>query len=165
MSKEAKKAYRATCSMTGFAEIGLAMEILKETEKCYMCGFSGGRSVVRIMKEDIGNVRYVGENDRWPRLVTEVISDDSTQAELEARDLFIRWFEKSLENAGGRRAVDIEWDADGHEDELPKEIVIPWYVLKNGTEAVSDYISEQTGFCHKGFRLVKYEVCQVPYED
>lgn len=60
--------------------------------------------------------------------------------------------------------MDIEWDADGHEDELPKEIVIPWYVLKNGTEAVSDYISEQTGFCHKGFRLVKYGSCRIPHE-
>lgn len=164
MSESIKKAYRATCSMMGFVSPGLPLEIQKETDKCYLCSFPGDSSMTRILKEDIGHVRYVGENDRWPRLITEIISDDPARAELEARDLFASWFEESLENAGGRRAVDIDWDADGLDDELPKEIVIPWYILRDGTEAVSDYISEKTGFCHKGYRVIKYGSCRVPYE-
>lgn len=108
MSKEAKKAYRTTCSMNGFVTLGVPLEIQKETDKCYLCAFPGDRSMTRILKGDIGQVRYVGENDRWPRLITEIISNDPAQAEMEARNLFVRWFEEALENAGGRRAVDID---------------------------------------------------------
>ena len=49
-------------------------------------------------------------------------------------------------------AVDIEWDIEKDDTiELPKTIEIP-----NGLENeddISDYLSEQTGFCHKGFNL------------
>ena len=52
------------------------------------------------------------------------------------------------------KAVDIDWDVDYEEDRkfLPTEIEIP-----DGMEdddEISDYLSEVTGFCHKGFRLV-----------
>lgn len=49
-------------------------------------------------------------------------------------------------------AVDIEWDIEKDDTiELPKTIKIP-----DGFEHendISDYLSEQIGFCHKGFSL------------
>lgn len=52
------------------------------------------------------------------------------------------------------RAVNIIWDVDYEEDleNLPTEIDIP-----NGMtdeEEISDYITDETGFCHCGFELV-----------
>ena len=57
------------------------------------------------------------------------------------------------------KAVDIQWDVDDEEDleNLPTEMDIPIRVIieiANNNDAVSDYISETTGFCHAGFRLV-----------
>ena len=49
-------------------------------------------------------------------------------------------------------AVDIEWDIEKDDTiELPKSIEIP-DGLENEDD-ISDYLSEQTGFCHKGFNL------------
>lgn len=51
-------------------------------------------------------------------------------------------------------ATCIQWDTDGDEElkeELPKEIKISPNVYNNGIEAISDYISNETGFCHEGF--------------
>lgn len=54
------------------------------------------------------------------------------------------------------KAINIKWDIDPKEDGcgivlLPNEISIP----KNITdiEDISDYISDLTGFCHKGFEI------------
>jgi len=72
--------------------------------------------------------------------------------------------EKTLNNTmagpgGGNRmkAVDIEWDVDSEDDKknLPAEIEIP-KGMENEDE-ISDYLSEVTGFCHKGFRLTEEE--------
>lgn len=56
------------------------------------------------------------------------------------------------------KAINIEWDVDYPEDleNLPQEIEIP-----NGIEdddEISDYISDYTGFCHKGFEIVLCEI-------
>lgn len=55
-----------------------------------------------------------------------------------------------------RKAINIQWDIDEDDSEcgavlLPLEIEIP----NNMTdlEDISDYISDVTGFCHKGFEL------------
>lgn len=52
------------------------------------------------------------------------------------------------------KAVDIDWDVDCEEDRefLPTEIEIP-----DGIEddEIGDYLSDVTGFCHKGYRVVK----------
>jgi hypothetical protein len=53
------------------------------------------------------------------------------------------------------KAINIIWDVDFEEDleNLPTEIDIP-----NGMtdeEEVSDYITDETGFCHYGFELVE----------
>lgn len=51
------------------------------------------------------------------------------------------------------RAINIIWDTDYDEDEvLPTEFDIP-----NGMtdiEEISDYLSNTTGYCHKGFDLI-----------
>ncbi len=55
------------------------------------------------------------------------------------------------------KAINIEWDIDPNESEcgfvllLPDEISIPEDIT--GMEGISDYISNITGFCHKGFKL------------
>lgn len=52
------------------------------------------------------------------------------------------------------RAINIQWDTDGDKDaaeQLPEEIQIPVDVAPDD---VSDYISDQTGFCHFGYDLV-----------
>ena len=52
------------------------------------------------------------------------------------------------------KAVNIKWDTDGDMevfDELPTEIEIPEGMTDE--EEISDYISDETGFCHNGFVL------------
>ncbi|MCI8843242.1 MAG: hypothetical protein HFF08_03920 [Oscillospiraceae bacterium] len=50
------------------------------------------------------------------------------------------------------KAYDIEWDTDDSEGTaLPKEIDIP--AGMTDIDEISDYISDETGFCHKGFKL------------
>ena len=52
------------------------------------------------------------------------------------------------------KAVRIEWDTDGDNEALallPEEIELPEGV--SDEESISDYISEQTGFCHRGYVL------------
>ena len=66
------------------------------------------------------------------------------------------------------RAINIEWDVDCKEDieTLPKEIDIPEELTD--PDEISDYLSDKTGFCHKGFDLVrKLNVtvnCSVTYD-
>lgn len=52
------------------------------------------------------------------------------------------------------KAINIEWDVDCEEDleDLPTEIEIPDGMTDE--EEISDYISDETGFCHYGFELV-----------
>lgn len=51
------------------------------------------------------------------------------------------------------KAIDIDWDVDEEEDRnyLPNEIEIPVGMVDE--DEISDYVSDVTGFCHKGFRL------------
>lgn len=52
------------------------------------------------------------------------------------------------------RAVNIEWDTDGDKEifeDLPKEIEIPDGMTE---DEVSEYLSDITGFCHKGYQIV-----------
>lgn len=57
------------------------------------------------------------------------------------------------------RAVNIKWDVDDEEDlkDLPTEIDIPPEIAEESDdeyeEAISDYISDVTGFCHRGFEI------------
>lgn len=53
------------------------------------------------------------------------------------------------------KAINIKWDTDGDMElfnELPIEIEIPEGITDE--DEISDYLSEQTGFCHSGFELI-----------
>ena len=52
------------------------------------------------------------------------------------------------------KAINILWDTDGEEVNLPNEIEIPDWVDKEDDDEISDYLSNTTGFCHFGFELV-----------
>lgn len=51
------------------------------------------------------------------------------------------------------KATNIQWDVDDPKDLelLPTEIDIPDGI--DDEDEISDYISDVTGFCHKGFEL------------
>lgn len=60
-------------------------------------------------------------------------------------------------------AVNIEWDTDGEDINLPREVEIPSEVIPEDadideyiegyTEEVEDYLSDNYGFCVFGFNL------------
>lgn len=54
-------------------------------------------------------------------------------------------------------ATDIQWDTDeedSNEDiELPSEMEIPDHISITDAEDISDYLSDETGFCHGGYCL------------
>ena len=54
------------------------------------------------------------------------------------------------------KAIGIEWDVDFPEDLdiLPQEILIPDGI--QDVDEISDYISDYTGFCHRGFEIVSW---------
>ena len=53
------------------------------------------------------------------------------------------------------KAINIIWDVDNKKDlkHLPTEIIIPEGMTDE--DDISDYISDETGFCHDGFELVE----------
>lgn len=51
------------------------------------------------------------------------------------------------------KVVNIVWDTDGENIALPTEIEIPDDIADDEDE-ISDYITDQTGFCHYGFDIV-----------
>ena len=68
------------------------------------------------------------------------------------------------------KAINIKWDTDGEKVDLPNEIEIPPFIngcdsdicedQKQGKpcslveEAISNYITDETGFCHTGFDII-----------
>lgn len=63
------------------------------------------------------------------------------------------------------KAVNIVWDVDNSEDleNLPSEINIPSGI--ENEDEISDYISDVTGFCHKGFDLKEWFLLKTGYPD
>lgn len=63
------------------------------------------------------------------------------------------------------KAINIKWDTDGDEkvlQDLPTEMIIPDELAEYYSadkeyimEEISDWLSEETGFCHDGFEIVK----------
>ena len=60
------------------------------------------------------------------------------------------------------KAVNILWDTDGENVALPNEIEIPYGIINE--DEISDYISDETGFCHYGFELI-VGLCTFPDDD
>ncbi len=57
------------------------------------------------------------------------------------------------------KACNIQWDFDGDEEAkesvvLPDEIDIP-KEIEDDVDAISDYLTDTTGWCHKGFSITK----------
>ena len=59
------------------------------------------------------------------------------------------------------KAVNIKWDTDGDMElleELPTEVEIPDYLITDDEDDllddVSDWLSDEYGFCHDAFELV-----------
>ena len=59
------------------------------------------------------------------------------------------------------KAVNIEWDTDGDMElleERPTEVEIPDYLITDDEDdlldEVSDWLSDEFGFCHDAFELV-----------
>ena len=62
-------------------------------------------------------------------------------------------------------AINIKWDTDGDKEvfnELPTEIIVPDELeemykkdKEYALEEISDWLSDETGFCHAGFELEK----------
>ena len=58
------------------------------------------------------------------------------------------------------KAINIKWDTDGDMEvfeSLPTEIEIPDYLITDEDDLlddVSDWLSDEIGFCHDGFELV-----------
>lgn len=53
------------------------------------------------------------------------------------------------------KAINIKWDTDGDVEllhELPTEMEIPEGMTEE--DEISDYLSDETGFCHEGFEVV-----------
>ena len=52
-------------------------------------------------------------------------------------------------------AINIQWDVDREEDfnRLPQRIKIPEGMTDD--DEISDYLSDMTGFCHRGFSIIE----------
>ena len=63
------------------------------------------------------------------------------------------------------KAINIKWDTDGDKEvfnELPTEMIVPDELeemfkkdREYALEEISDWLSEETGFCHAGFEIEK----------
>lgn len=63
------------------------------------------------------------------------------------------------------KAINIKWDTDGDEEvlqDLPKEMIVPDELeemykkdKEYALEEISDWLSDETGFCHAGFEIGK----------
>lgn len=104
---------------------------------------------VEMLEHDINNLR----SNEWVDVFMQ-LSDKS-----KANKLFFQHAVEVEENVeakaeGRMKAVNIDWDVDSPEetDQLPLAIEIPEGMTDE--DEISDYLSEVTGFCHKGFDLV-----------
>ena len=72
------------------------------------------------------------------------------------------------------KAINIKWDTDGDKEvfnELPAEMILPDELEEMykkdkefALEEISDWLSDETGFCHDGFEIVK-EITKESVED
>ena len=61
------------------------------------------------------------------------------------------------------KAVNIQWDTDGVDVDLPSEIEIPSGMVDD--DEISDYLTNKTGYCHFGYELGGYELIERPNMD
>ena len=89
--------------------------------------------------------------------------------------------EDKMQEKQGYKIVDIKWDTDGDKalfDSLPQEIILPeQFCTENKDDydylnEVSEWLSDEYGFCHGGFTLseepedlVETNIGSIPRED
>lgn len=117
---------------------------------CYSGDYDGRYYITDNVVEDL-SVDEVGVREA---------SNEELIAELQRRGLEVMVQESKpsesskSEDLPALCAYDIKWDTDGDEeilDSLPKEIRIPDGMVDD--DEISDYLSDETGFCHAGFKL------------
>lgn len=110
-----------------------------------------------------GNIDYVGDAEGRYLIGQKV--ESLSKRDLIIRDASVSILLKELERRGvyfmnessakpTLVAYDIKWDTDGDKDtfdNLPSKIKIPEEMVDN--EEISDYVSDEIGFCHAGFKL------------
>ena len=102
----------------------------------------------RMQQERMGLELSVNARKR----LNQAFTDFSHEGKKQLKDGDLGGCIGSPENAW--EAVRVEWDTDGDNEALaflPEEIELPEGV--SDEESISDYISEQTGFCHRGYVL------------
>ena len=110
---------------------------------------------------------YITDNEVEDLTADEIgvreASNEELIAELQRRGLDVMVQESKpsesskMEDLLALYAYDIKWDTDGDQeilDSLPKEIRIPDGMVDD--EEISDHLSDETGFCHAGFKLGIY---------
>lgn len=124
-----------------------------------------------------GNIDYVGDAEGRYLIGKKV--ESLSKRDLIIRDASVSTLLKELERRGVYLmnetsekptlvAYDIKWDTDGDEEvlhDLPKGILIPDGMVDD--EEISDYVSDETGFCHTGFKLgirFRGQICPFNYE-
>ena len=93
-----------------------------------------------------GTLYYGGKKDNENKKAALVASTNDPEV-----------VKKAMEDLPALYAYDIKWDTDGDQeilDSLPKEIRIPDGMVDD--EEISDHLSDETGFCHAGFKLGIY---------
>lgn len=118
-------------------------------------GDAEGRYVIGQKVEDLSKGEFIIREASVSTLLKE----------LERRDVFLM---NETSAKPTLVAYDIKWDTDGDEEalhDLPKEILIPDGMVDD--EEISDFVSNETGFCHTGFKLgirFRGQICPFDYE-
>lgn len=124
--------------------------IILNGQICYSGDYDGRYYITDNVVEDL-TVDEVGVREA---------SNEELIAELQRRGLIVKIQEhkpSEVSKPAGLPALcayDIKWDTDGDEeilDSLPKEVRIPDGMVDD--DEISDYLSDETGFCHAGFKL------------
>lgn len=57
-----------------------------------------------------------------------------------------------------KKVINVKWETDGYEVDLPSEFEIPKEFIDEygiDEDAVSDWLSDKTGWLHDGFEIVE----------
>ena len=108
--------------------------------------------------EGILSISYECEQEGYFETDTNAVCVDSERIHYSRETHHDTIFESK------RIATNIKWDTDGEEVDLPNQMVIPDNV-HDDVNAIGDYLSDETGFCHFGFGLVYEATVKVNRKD
>lgn len=108
--------------------------------------------------EGILSISYECEQEGYFETDTNAVCVDSERIHYSRETHHDTIFESK------RIATNIKWDTDGEKVDLPNQMVIPDKV-HDDVNAIGDYLSDETGFCHFGFVLVYEATVKVNRKD